>query len=259
MSNPSKVGAGGTSVTGMAGRVDALNREDEARTKAANTWAQAKSTANTFRVVTLVLALAFLPQSCIVMWALSSGVRDHVVILKVDSLGNEVILDPAPKEPLTPDANVIHGILQQWIENVRWITNDKRMFTFNWDKIETFSTQAAMRQLDLFRKEQQARQEGGRRVQVTVTQVLKQPNTRTYLVNWREEAYDLMGTLIVEESCLCSAALEVADFQGTLAKQELDLRRTRKDFRNRFGVFVNGVKWTASPLPPPTPAERKQS
>jgi type IV secretory pathway TrbF-like protein len=247
--------ANGISTKGHAGRVDMLGRLEEARQAASNTRQRERQAAVTFRGIAVVEGVVILMLGWLFVWVITSGVRDHVVVVKVDSLGNEVILDPAPKEPLKPEENVIHALLRQWVENVRWVSNDKRLFTLMWDKVESFSTQATLRQLQDFRAAQEARQQGGRRVQVTVTQVLKVPRTHGYTVTWREEAVDLQGMLIRDESCLCSATLDVADFQGPAARQEMDLRRRKKDFRNLFGVFVDGVQWRAEPLPP----ERKSS
>jgi len=248
---------GGIAVNGHAGRIDQLNRLEEARQVASNTRQRERQAAVTFRGIAVAEALVILALGGLFVWVITSGVRDHVVVIKVDSLGQEVILDPAPRQPLAPEENTIHAVLRQWVENVRWVTHDKRLFTVMWDKVESYSTQATMRQLLDFRTEQEARQQAGRRVQVTVTQVLKVPRTHSYLVHWREEAYDLMGTLVREESCLCSVTLDVADFQGTVARQEMDLRRKRKDFRNLFGVFVDGALWKMSPLP--VQPERKPS
>ena len=180
----------------------------------------------------------------------SWGVRDHVVVLKVrEGAGYAEPMEDAARLPLKPEQHVIRGVLQQWMESVRWISNDRRVFTREWEKVEEFTTLAGLRQLQAFRAEQDQRQREGLRVQVTVGEfrpIARQSNS--YLLKWKEEAFDRLANPVLPQSGLWEATLRVADFQSKTARDEMDLRRKKRTFRNVYGVFVEEIAWTWRPL-----------
>lgn len=244
-----KNGLGGLAT--HAGRVALTNAIAQAKDDASVTRATERRTAVTFRGVALC-SIALNAGGLLLLWyVFTAGVRDHIAVVYVDYNLNEKMLDPAPSEPTNPGENAIRAVLTQWVENVRWVTPDKRIFAYNWSKVESFSTQATIRQLDEFRQAQQARIDAGRRVQVQVTQLRRVPKeAQSYTVSWREEAYDTQGTLLRDESGIWTATLTLADFTSKVAKQELSLRRAQKEFRNLFGLFIDGIRWDRQPLPP---------
>jgi type IV secretory pathway TrbF-like protein len=184
------------------------------------------------------------------LWLATSGVRVIPYVVRVDQLGQEQALTALPSSPLKPEQSVIHGVLTTWIEQVRSISNDIIVFTRNWDRVKDYTTTAGLRQLQDFRKEQAIRQQMGRRVQITVGQVLPIGGaSNSYTGEWREEVYDQTGQLLLEESGLWKATLRVANWQSKTAQQELDLRRKQRNFRNVMGIFVDEVAWTMRPLP----------
>jgi type IV secretory pathway TrbF-like protein len=244
------VSATNSHVRNHRGRGELLRGIETARQDASNGRATDRQQAARWGTHGLTMLLVIVGLIGVIVWMVTAGVRDHVVVLKVDSLGNEIVVPSVPAQPLRPEESVIHGVLQGWVENVRWVSNDRRLFTLMWDKVGDFTTQAGLRQLQDFREEQDRRQQAGRRVQVTVNPPQPvQRSAHSWTITWREEAVDVQGQLLREESGIWTATLEIADFQGQVARQEMSLRRQKKNFRNLYGVFVDGITWRSRPLP----------
>ena len=232
------------------GRQEAVNRLEEARHARSNTLAHAYTTAARWQAVALGLLGTTLLSTAAVAWLATSGVRVVPYVIRVDQLGHEQALTSLPQTPLKPEQSVIHGVLVEWIEHVRSISNDPIVFVTNWDRVADYTTTAGLRQLAAFRQEQRTRQQTGRRVQVTVGSVLPVGgDSQSYTVAWREDVYDQSGQLLTDESGLWTATVRIASWQSQTAQQEVDLRRKAKNFRNVLGVFVDEVSWTMRPLP----------
>jgi type IV secretory pathway TrbF-like protein len=233
------------------GRVSTVNELEQERCHLGNIRGRERQGNARQEAVSLGLIVLCILLGGVVVWDRTSGVRDNVFVQQVDEFGQEQPLAPAAKQPVSVGQHIIHGVVQTWIERVRWVTPDSRLFTKMWDEVEAYTTQGGLRQLDAFRKEQELRQQAGRLVQITVgsfARVDRQANS--YTIDWREEAYDTNRQLLADESGLYLGYVTIADFQSKLARDEMDLRRKHRNWRNVFGVFVDGVSWVRRPLPP---------
>jgi type IV secretory pathway TrbF-like protein len=70
----------------------------------------------------------------------------------------------------------------------------------------------------------------------------------SYQIDWTEESYNNLGTIIPEESGAWRGVFKVADFRSALVQQEVSLRRAQKNYRNVLAIFVEEVSWQARPL-----------
>ena len=171
-------------------------------------------------------------------------------VTQVDQFGLEEPLARFPSAPMKPTQYLVRGILQTWIEAVASISSDVIVFSKNWQKVSDYSTAAMVTKLRGFREAQKVRFAMKRRVQVQVGQILPVgQRSNAYTVTWQEEAFDQSGQAIREESGRFTATVVLADFQSTVAQQELDLRRKQRNFRNVYGVFVADFDPTKRPLP----------
>ena len=191
----------GTNTAPAAGRVSTINALEETRRQAARQRAQSDKREARQHTQILSLLVGLLVTLGVYVWMVTSGVREHVQVLRVDAHGIEQPLEAAPAKPLKPEQSIIVGVLRTWVEHVRWISDDRRIFHLFWERVEDFTTQAGLRRLQDFRVEQTARQQRGRRVQVTVGKPMPLGRqSLSYTLSWCEAAYDLSGHLIVPES-----------------------------------------------------------
>lgn len=240
----------GTATNAHQGPQAAIMRAEQGQRALSNTFAQLLRDKARWQAVSLLLGATTLLCAGGLTWMALAGVRVEPYVIRVDQLGHEQVLRPASRTPEPPTPTLIHGVVMQWIEHTRAISNDIIVFGSNWDKVADYSTTACLRQLHTFRREQATRQQQGRRVQVQVGTFLPVGGaSHSYTIEWREEVYDQGGQLLLEESGLGKATLRIADFTSQTAQAEVDLRRKSRHFRNILGVFVDEVSWTMRPLP----------
>jgi len=144
-------GVQGIHIAAHLGRQEGLNRLEEARHARSNTVAQAYTAAARWQAVALGLLGTTLLSTGTVAWLATSGIRVVPYVIRVDHLGHEQALERLPQMPLKPEQSVIHGVVLQWIEHVRSISNDPIVFVTNWDKVADYTTTAGLRQLAAFR------------------------------------------------------------------------------------------------------------
>lgn len=247
----------GTNIEWTVGPEAALDRIEQARQQEVRDDARAQRRRDRHQALMLGLVGALFLMTGTVVYLATAGMQYQVHLVRVDHLGREQGVEQAPRQPIKPERTVVLGIIQDWIEKVRWITEDRRLFDLMWERVEDFATASTMRQLQEFRQEQRARQLAGRRVQIKFDGMPAPvaQKSQSYTLNWKEEAFDIYGNKLVEECGYWSAILTIADFQSKAAQQELDLRRRRQNWRNVYGVFVDGVTWSSKPLSTPTGRE----
>jgi len=247
-------GLNGTYLDAHKGIIADLNRTEQARQQRSNELARAWRNERRAWTVVLVEAGVIVCLAGIIGWLATSGILVVGYMTRVDAHGQEQPLESVPTKPMKVEHSVTHGVLWAWVENVRWITEDTVLFGLMWNRVQDFTTTAGMRQLDNFKRDQKQRQAKGRRVLVRVGSVLPiGTEANSWVVEWCEEARDLHGAFLREESGLYKATLRVADWQSKTAKDEMDLRRRQKNWRNTYGVFVDGINW---PSPRPFPQEK---
>jgi type IV secretory pathway TrbF-like protein len=204
-------------------------------------------------VLTLLLLAASVGAN---MWQGMTGVITEVQVLMLDHLGQERPLVRLTDLPVTPEQTQVMGVLMNWIEWNRVIFLDAVQVKKNWDRADVFTSNAVIRQLADFRREQKYRLEEVHR-RVEITQPLVLPNgskSRSYTVEWDETARDMEGHLVPSECGKWKAFLTVADFQSDASKYARDFRLKQKDYRNILGIVVDDVSWSGRPLflvPPP--------
>ena len=190
------------------------------------------------------------------LWQGRTGVEQVPYVVLVDHLGNQAPLLKLADQPVTPEQSIIVGTLMTWLEHVRMISSDSVVLGKNWERVEDYTSQAFLKQLEGFRREQKQRQQLGRRVEITPPRLLPIQKARSYTAQWEEKTYDHNGQLLPEESGRWTATLVIADFQSQVAQQERDLRRKQRNYRNLLGIVVDDVSWQRRPLfsqvqPPP--------
>ena len=95
----------------------------------------------------------------------------------VDHLGNHAPLLKLADLPVTPEQSIIVGTLMTWLEHVRMISSDSVVLGKNWERVEDYTSQAALQQLEGFRREQKQRQQLGRRVEISPPRVMPDPES----------------------------------------------------------------------------------
>ena len=101
------------------------------------------------------------------LWQGRTGVEQVPYVVLVDHLGNHAPLLTLADQPVTPEQSIIIGTLMTWLEHVRMISSDSVVLGKNWDRVEDYTSQAALKQLEGFRREQKQRQQLGRRVEIS--------------------------------------------------------------------------------------------
>ena len=234
----------GTNINLTKGMVGELNELEAMRLAMTNEIMRAHKATAVFRMAFLIAACLALVFGLTSWYMATLGVQHHYAVVYVDQFAEEHFLPTAPTKPMDPGKVAIYGVIQRWVQTIRQITNDPVRFTQDWDDIEAFTTQVGLRSLANYRIEQEERQRGGRRVQVHVGRIWqKETKSRTYFINWDEDAVDVYGNPIGEETARWEGSVVVADFQSQVAQNELDLRRRKKNFRNLYGVFIDEIKW----------------
>jgi len=188
------------------------------------------------------------------LWQGSQGIREVPYVLLIDHLGQERPLMRVEELPVTPEQSQVIGVLMSWIELVRSVPGEAVQLGKNWEKVEAYSSNAALGQLRDYRAEQKQRQHLGRRVEITTPSILPIKNSRSYAVEWDEKTYNQEGREVKEESGRWKATLTVADFHSQAAKHERELRAKKRQYRNILGIVVDGVSWQVRPLIAAPPA-----
>ena len=114
------------------------------------------------------------------LWQGRTGVEQVPYVVLVDHLGNHAPLLTLADQPVTPEQSIIVGTLMTWLEHVRMISSDRVVLGKNWDRVEDYTSQAALQQLEGFRREQKQRQQLGRRVEITPPRLLPIQKARAY-------------------------------------------------------------------------------
>ena len=182
------------------------------------------------------------------LWQGRTGVQIEPYVVLVDHLGHHAPVLKLADLPVTPEQSIIVGTLMSWIEHVRTISSDSVVLGKHWEKVEDFTSTAALHQLEGFRREQKQRQQLGRRVEISPPRVLPIRKSRSYTAEWEEKTYDQDGRLLPDESGRWTATLTIADFSSQVAQQERDLRRKQRQYRNLLGIVVDEVSWSVRPL-----------
>lgn len=234
-----------------AGLATTVNRTEASRRKKSNEAAHLCISQTTYRTIALALLVAVMGLTAAVVWLATSGIL--VVppgVLKVDVHGQEELLSSMPTKPLNVEQSVTHDLILAWIESVREIPDDQRLFGRNWDKVQLYTTTVGLRRLEAYRRDQWARLLKGLRVNVVVGRVQPiQGESNAWTGAWCEETHAPTGQLLRDDSGLWTATLRIADWQSKVAKEALDLLRHKKIFRNLYGVFIHGIAWEERPLP----------
>ena len=190
----------GITTTAYRGRQSEMQAiEDAVRTKAeilTRVYARDSKLIVTIFILTLLLIGSVLGN----VWQGMTGVQIEPYVVRVDHLGNEQPLIRLTELPVTPEQTVVIGILMSWVEWVRTISEDRVILGQNWAKVEDYTTNAGLKQLEEFRHEQKLRQQLQRRVNITTPRIMPIPKTRSYTVEWQEKAYDENGQILMEES-----------------------------------------------------------
>jgi type IV secretory pathway TrbF-like protein len=191
------------------------------------------------------------------IWQGSQGIREVPYVLLIDHLGQERPLMRVEELPVTPEQSQVIGVLMTWVELVRSVPGEAVQLGKNWEKVEAYSSNAALGQLREYRAEQKQRQQFGRRVEIVTPSILPIKNSRSYAVEWEEKTYNQEGRVMPEESGRWKATLTIADFHSQAARQERELRAKKRQYRNILGIVVDGVSWQVRPLlsQPQPPAE----
>ena len=90
------------------------------------------------------------------LWQGRTGVEQVPYVVLVDHLGNHAPLLKLAEQPVTPEQSIIIGTLMTWLEHVRMISSDSVVLGKNWERVEDYTSQAALKQLEGFRREQKA-------------------------------------------------------------------------------------------------------
>jgi type IV secretory pathway TrbF-like protein len=177
------------------------------------------------------------------------GVKTEVQLMYIDYRGNAKPAIKLADLSVTPEQANIMGVLQRWMTLQRRLPDDPIVLGQNWEEVDAFSTNAAIKQLELFRREQKTRQEMHRRVEVARVSILPVGSkSRSYLVSWDEFTRDQNGELVREESGYWEATVTVADFQTKAVQQQRELRLKKRDYRNILGIFVDDIAWKGRPM-----------
>lgn len=227
------------------GQVGELNELEAARRSFCNELERAHKETAAWRWVGTIASTVAGMAICLFLWTMTFGIRDHVHVARYNELdGTEEWLPSAPVKPVKPEQSVIHGVVRNWVEAVRAISNDRVVYDQNWERVKDYSTQVAWRQLEAFHKEQDERQVGGRRVMVTTGKFFPvSKSQQSFRITWKETAWDLYGQCLEEESGYWELGVRIADFSSQTAQDEMSLRRKQRNFRNLFGVFIDEPLW----------------
>lgn len=250
MSNLGDGGLAGVDLKPLRGRVSDCQRVEEQAKQAGDDRTRAHQRAARREALSLLLACMLLLSvgGNIVLGMI--GIREKVVPVLVDHLGREQVLPREEDMTIPPEKSMILGVLQDWIEHVRWVSNDPAIFARGWKWVHAYMTPAGLRQLADFEREQMGRQHQGRRVKIEVLAVLPIADApQSYTIDWIERAYGVNGELLESESLLGEATVVIADFQGPAARQARSLLRKHKIFRNTRGIFIDEINWRFRPLP----------
>ena len=196
----------------------------------------------------LVMTLLLGGTGAALIWQGRTGEKEVPYVILMDHLGNQMPLLKLSELPVTPEQSIIVGTLMTWLEHVRQISSDSVVLGKNWERVEDYTSQALLKQLEAFRREQKQRQQLGRRVEITPPRVMPIQKSRSYTATWEEKTYDQNGQLMPEESGRWTATLVIADFQSQVAQQERDLRRKQRNYRNLLGIVVDDISWQRRPL-----------
>jgi type IV secretory pathway TrbF-like protein len=194
---------------------------------------------------TLLLAVAML----VVYWQGMHGVRIEYELIVMDHLGNVMPKIRLSDETVTPEVAQIMGMLTHWVYWQRVLGDDPVATAQNWATADLYTSNAAIAQLETYRREQKVRQQDQhRRIEVADVRVLPIPKSRSYIVEWDEHVRDEQGRLVREECGKWKAQLTIGDFQSAAVRELRKERLQRKEFRNPLGILVDGIQWHGQPM-----------
>lgn len=238
-------GVGTTAYTSRQRQAQAIEAAVQAKTRILTQTAQRD---NRLLLALLLTTTLLAGTGAALIWQGRTGEREVPYVVVMDHLGNQSPLLRLADQPVTPEQSIIVGTLMTWLEHVRQLSSDSVVLGKNWARVEEYTSQAALHQLEGFRREQKQRQQLGRRVEITPPRVMPIPKSRSYTAEWEEKTYDPNGGLLTEESGRWTATLTIADFQSQAAQQERDLRRKQRNYRNLLGIVVDELSWQRRPL-----------